>query len=177
MEEIWKDIKGYEGLYQVSSFGNVINLKTSKFLKPTFSQDGYLIFHLAINKKFKRFKTHRLVAKAFIPNYENRPQVNHINGVKTDNKINNLEWATQSENMKHSFMLGLHKKKFKQDSNFYNLKRIGLNNPKSRLVIDLNTGIFYNCVRDASVAYGYNYSTLKDYLVGRIKNKTSLIYI
>lgn len=116
-EEIWKDISGYEGLYQISNFGRVKSLAkhcgfgkgyTTKeiILKPHLRL-GYISYTLYKNDIPKAIGAHRLVAIAFIPNPENKPQVNHINGIKTDNSIKNLEWVTNSENVKHAFNTGL----------------------------------------------------------------------
>ena len=101
--EVWKDIKGYEGLYQVSNFGEVKRVKSGLIRKATPNKEGYL--NLSLHKEQRRgyFRINRLVAQAFISNPGNKPQVNHINGVKTDNRVENLEWATGSENIKHSF--------------------------------------------------------------------------
>lgn len=116
-EEEWKDIKGYEGLYQISNLGRVRSLPkhcgfgkgyTTKeiFLKPHLRL-GYICYTLYKNDVPKSIGAHRLVAIAFIPNPLNKPQVNHINGIKTDNTIKNLEWVTNSENVKHAFDTGL----------------------------------------------------------------------
>jgi hypothetical protein len=118
--EIYKDILGYEGLYQVSNFGNVksvkrtveikINIKRTInecILKPIKDSYGYLSVDLSKNRLAKRIKIHRLVALAFIPNYKNKPIINHINGIKTDNITKNLEWCTYSENTIHSYKIGL----------------------------------------------------------------------
>lgn len=109
MQEIWKDIENYEGLYQVSNLGKVKNVKTQKILKNyTSKQDrGYLKVSLYSNSKAKNFKIHRLVAKAFIPNQYNYPQVNHIDGNKQNNCVKNLEWCNNSHNMKEAYKLGL----------------------------------------------------------------------
>ena len=103
----WADILGYEGLYSVSTDGQVYTYKYKKVLKPR-SKKGYLNVSLSKNKKRKEFKIHRLVAMSFIPNPENKEQVNHIDGDKSNNKVTNLEWVTQSENITHSYSLGLH---------------------------------------------------------------------
>lgn len=102
MEEIWKDIKGYEGKYQVSNYGSVKTLNyrrtgTARLLIPK-NDKGYLAVGLYKNGKRKMFLIHRLVAEAFIPNPENLPQVNHIDEDKTNNYVENLEWCTQSYN-------------------------------------------------------------------------------
>jgi len=99
VEEVWKDIEGYEGLYQVSNLGRVRSFHgdSEKIMKQTL-QKGYLRITLLKNKKQKRFLSHRLVAQAFIPNPENKPQVNHIDEDKTNNRVDNLNWMTSKEN-------------------------------------------------------------------------------
>lgn len=101
MEEMWKDIKGYEGLYQISSLGNVKG-KRGKLLKPQKREHGYLGVDLYDkNHKQRRYSIHRLVAIAFIPNPNNYLEVNHINENKTDNTIENLEWVSHKINSNH----------------------------------------------------------------------------
>ena len=107
MEEIWKNIKGYNGLYQISNLGNIYSLYTNKILKPFINEKGYLRIDLKGNGKRKIFKVHRLVAEHFINNPNNYKEVNHINGVKTDNRVENLEWCTRSHNMKEAVRMGL----------------------------------------------------------------------
>lgn len=108
ISEVWKDIKDYEGIYQISNLGNVKGLKRNKIKSPTLNSWGYQVVSLTKpNTKLKSVLVHRLVAIAFINNLENKEQVNHIDGNKTNNCKSNLEWCNQFENMQHAFKLGL----------------------------------------------------------------------
>lgn len=120
MEEVWKDIKGYEGLYQISTngrvksllkvtkFGNRLKVNEEMILKPALGKRGYYVVSLNHNGKSKTFTIHRLIAEAFIPNPLNKKFIDHINTIKTDNRIENLRWVTSKENsnniltLKHS---------------------------------------------------------------------------
>lgn len=119
--EIWKDIINYENSYQVSSMGRVRSLdrktntalrhntsviKKGKVLKQNPKRDGYLTVDLCLNNKKKTINIHRLVLTAFQPN-ENNLIINHKNGIKTDNRLENLEWCTHKENSQHASKLGL----------------------------------------------------------------------
>lgn len=103
--EVFADIPGYPG-YEVSNYGRVKNSKTDKILKPYLTR-GYLRVSLYNDSGRKCKLVHRLVAEAFIPNPQNKSDVNHINGCKTDANACNLEWATASENMFHAHSNGL----------------------------------------------------------------------
>lgn len=103
MIKIWKDIKGYEGLYQISSFGRVKSLNYRKsgkegFLSVYTMNTGYPATHLCRDNKEKVVLIHRLIAEHFIPNPENKPEVDHINGNREDFRIENLRWVTSKEN-------------------------------------------------------------------------------
>lgn len=108
--EIWFPVHGFEGLYEISNFGRckptVSRYKSVEFLK-TRKNRGYERVTLYKNGKRKDYFVHVLVAKAFIPNPNNKPQVNHIDGDKANNHTSNLEWVTQSENQIHAKMNGL----------------------------------------------------------------------
>lgn len=111
--EIWKDIAGYEGVYQISNYGRVKSLPRrhistmTRIIKPSMTLSGYLYVSLKNREKIKRFKIHRLVAQAFIPNSENKPTINHKDGNKFNNCVDNLEWQTQAENNQHAVDTGL----------------------------------------------------------------------
>lgn len=98
MEETWKDIKGYEGLYQVSSYGRIRSIRNNIIRKTTYAGKGYKRINLIVGGKAKYYYIHRLVAEAFIPNKENKPFVNHKDTNILNNNFNNLEWCTCKEN-------------------------------------------------------------------------------
>ena len=105
MTEVWKDVKNYEGLYQISNLGNVKRISSGKRLKP-YNRKGYIRVALSKDDTTKHIDIHRLVAQAFIPNPENKPEVNHKDENKLNNEVSNLEWVTRKENIKHSIKTG-----------------------------------------------------------------------
>lgn len=101
INEIWKDIDGYNGLYQISSLGRVRN-KKGRLISPRKKWNGYIEVQLYKASKKKHYQIHRLVAEAFIPNPNNLPQINHKNEIKFDNRLENLEWCDNSYNVNYS---------------------------------------------------------------------------
>lgn len=172
--ETWKDITGFNGNYQVSNTGMVRRIKminankhscrktylSKKHLKLLVGNKGYIRVGLYLGVYQKSYLVHRLVAKEFLPNPLSKPQINHINGIKNDNRVENLEWATSSENQKHAFDIGL--------SKYY-----GQN---STLVLDTSTGIYFDSIKEAAIAKKMGISTLTHRLNGRLINNTTIIY-
>lgn len=106
MIELWKDVEDYEGIYQVSNLGRIRN-HSGMVLKQKPSKDGYVRILLFDGQKYKAKYVHILVAKAFVPNPENKPEVNHIDANKSHNTSDNLEWVTRQENHFHAVAHGL----------------------------------------------------------------------
>lgn len=160
--EVWKKIDGFEN-YEVSSYGNVKSLqpnKNEKILKFRYTKYGYVRVMLSGKKEVL---VHRLVANAFIENIENKSQVNHINCIKNDNRIENLEWCTQSENMKHSLDNNRnkkHKEIFRYKNNeiklYHSIKEASIDNCVSRASIS-------QCLKGKSkTSNGYNWKYLEN---------------
>ena len=145
----WKAVSGYEGLYEVSSDGAVRSIPRlgshGKELKQNKTRHGYLDVCLSKNNKKKRFKVHRLVALAFIANDLNKPEVNHKNGVKTDNRVCNLEWVTRSENERHAFKNGL-----KSSEICKTKKALEASNKAHRRLVVRSDGKEYASIEDAA---------------------------
>lgn len=179
MEE-WRDIEGYEGIYQVSNEGRVKSLERvqiyndgqvhkykSKILKQTQDKDGYLMVCLCNNIKRKTCKVHRLVAQTFIPNPNNLPEVNHKDECKTNNSVENLEWCNHSYN--NTYL----------DKN----KRGGItrmNNGKTKIVyqytLDGKLINVFKSSRDAERNNNYNHSSICNCICGRTKTYKGFIW-
>lgn len=193
MEEIWKDIEGYENLYQISNLGNVkskqryvyksngkiyINaLLKEKILKKNIRQ-GYYAVKLYKNNKKVNFPVHRLVAKAFISNLEDKPCVNHKDGNKLNNNVKNLEWCTYSENILHAYKNGLSSTSEKAKENCRKIYKLGNEKTKKKVVQYDLYGNFvreWDSINEANRYFGKNKSRIS--AVCKNKCKQSMGYI
>lgn len=169
MNEIWKDVKGYEKLYSVSNEGRVKNKYTGKILKPSNDKDGYLLLGLRQNKKTNMKRVHRLVAEAFINNDEHKPQVNHIDGNKINNCVNNLEWCTDMENKHHAYKTGLYSGK----------KRSGyISKGKTVEQYDISGVLIaqWRCIREASKNLKIDGSSISKACIGKLKTAGGYVW-
>ena len=160
--ETWLNIPGYEN-YQVSNLGRVRSM-INKYQKLQITRFGYLRATLYRNNISKKIMVHRLVATVFIRNPLNKPEVNHINGIKTDNRAENLEWVTKSENIRHSFRIG-------------RTGLFGSSNPKAKAVINIVTKETWDCAVDCAKANNINYNTLRNQLNEQSNNNTNFQYL
>lgn len=157
-QEIWKPIVGFEGFYEISSFGRLKKLWEGVshnipkgIVDVKINYDGYRYAYLCDGeKKSLSIFVHRLVAQSFIENPENKPQVNHINGNKLDNNVKNLEWATNSENQLHAYRIGLQKKPTGVEYPLYGRKTDKSKNKALKPVKCLSTGKVYLSIKDAA---------------------------
>jgi hypothetical protein len=179
--EEWRDIIGFEGQYQVSNFGNVRALerthshsrhngvmcvRKARKINSIVNNKGYCSAALSFGGKTIRKSVHRLVCEAFIPNPENKPQVNHINGIKTDNSVENLEWNTAKENCQHAFETGLNSPSFGM------LGKTGDKNKKSKKInqISLLNGAIidtFDSVHCVTRICGFNYKNVSACALGK----------
>ena len=162
--EIWKDIEGYEGLYQVNNLGRVKRYyknSKEKILKPFSNRDGYLNVKLYKEGKSKQSKVHRLVAQAFILNPEDKPEVNHKDEDKTNNKVENLEWMTRRENINY----GTHNEKVAKS--LQNHKQTS--KPIYGINVKTNEEIEFPSTMEAQ-RNGFDHSHIVDCLKGRRKS-------
>ena len=188
--EVWKKLTGFDN-YEISNKGMVKSLQRKswngsgwfilkeKLLKTTLTESGYLRVSIYDNKGVAMpISVHRLVALTFINNPENKPQVNHKNGIKHDNNVENLEWVTVSENAIHSYKNGFSKisEKHRKTASLLLRKRNAENHATAKPVIDTKTGIEYKSVVIAAIENKIKRTTLHGYLTGKFKNKTTLTY-
>ncbi len=191
-EEIWKNVIGFELNYQISNLGNFKSLDRTKLsswgsrsrmksqlIKPVFQKkSGYQIITLRNDILTQQKLLHRVVAIHFIPNINNKPCINHINGIKTDNRVENLEWCTYKENNNHAIRLGLTKNKFIPfyGINIINGEKIYFDNINdAALFVSGNRGNIHKCLRKKNnriVAYGYRweYCHISDNLISKIQS-------
>lgn len=162
-----KQIPDFEH-YLITRNGVIINSITNKELKPIVEKKGYLHVNLYKNGIRKSIKVHRLVAIAYIDNSNSYPQVNHINGIKDDNRVENLEWCNNSQNQIHAYNNGL--------NYISEISKSKISKANSKIVLDTENGIFYDSMKLAAKVKGISIYTLSDYLRGKTKNKTSLVY-
>lgn len=168
LEEVWKPVVGFEGIYKVSSTGKVASLtravtnytkdgesytqtREGKQLKAHDDGSGYMHIRLCKNNKTYNTKVHRLVAKAFIPNPALLPEVNHKNGDKQDNRVENLEWVSASSNCIHAAYI------------------LGNTKPRPKAVLCVETGKIYRSCMDAQRETGITNSSISDAARGKEK--------
>ena len=155
-----KDVCNYEGLYKIDENGNVFSVRNNKFLNTTVFPNGYEYVHLCNGKaKTKLLRVHRLVAEAFLNNENNFPQVNHIDGDKSNNTIWNLEWVTDLQNKKHAWENGLYS-----------------SNHRKREIECIETGKIYESVQKASELIPCDRKYLFKHLKGEVKSVKGLTY-
>jgi len=160
-------IKNYEN-YLITENGLVFNTKLNKYLKIQTNRYGYKVVQLYKNGIPKKFSIHRLIAIQYIKNPYNKLEVNHINGIKSDNRLENLEWVTKSENGLHSYKMGL--------SNISELNKKMVRAKVTKVVLDTENGIFYDSLINLCNELNLKYSKMRDMLSNRTKNKSKFIY-
>ena len=173
--EIWKDVKGYEGFYQVSNLGRVKSLERDiyfpngtiirhmeeKILVPALNNNGYSYVNLCKNGKTKKEYVHRLVAMAFIENPENKPMVNHKDEVKTNNVVDNLEWCSAQENINY----GTRTARAAQNHKDFKLG----NNPRAKAVFCVELNKKFDCITRAGKELGVNINCIVSVCRGKTK--------
>lgn len=174
--EVWRDIDGYEEYYQVSNLGRIKSCSRTikgrmlnEKIKKSSINCGYEKILLYKDSKHCGFTVHFLVAKAFIKNLKNKPCVNHINGIKTDNRVENLEWVTYSENNKHAYDTGLRNSNHIKN-NKYKRKRVTSTNIKTK------ESKIFDSIYMCSLEIGVSTSTIGRILNGKTKNSRNYTF-
>ena len=162
----WRTVADHDG-YSVSDSGDVRNDRTGKHLKPIRFSSGYAFVTLCDDSGHHKKTVHRLVASAFLDNPRGCRQINHIDGDKLNNRVDNLEWCTQSENMKHAYRIGLQKPIPSQIE--YSLSRSA--EKRKRPVVNIQTGVCYPSIVDCATAEGIAHSTVSFHVSGQAKKR------
>ena len=161
MKEEWRSVIGYEGLYEVSSCGQIKSLRKGALLTP-HKINGYYVIRLCKNGKSKNYKIHRLVAEAFIPNPENKPEVDHIDTNKRNNMVENLRWVTRQENCDNPRTFRTH--------------MIAVTKPILQYDLDGNFLNYYPSIAEASRRTGIIVCTIQNCLAGRTQTAKGFIW-
>lgn len=181
MEEVWKPIKGYEGLYEVSNLGRVKSLpkvvdlrrakqnRVEKFLRPIPDGKGYLMVWLFKDQVKKMWKVHRLVADAFIPNPHNKPQVDHINADKTNNRLCNLRWCTEKENSNNPITA-------KRNGDSHRWTKSSCSVPIVQLSINGDLIKMWDCMSDVKRQLGFGHSHISQCCSGKRSSAYGFIW-
>lgn len=155
---MWKDIEGYEGYYQISSYGNVKNNK-GEIIKQRDDKNGYKVVNLSKSGVKKTYKVHRLVGNAFIENPNNLPEINHKDEVKDNNRVENLEWCTHAFNYNYGHRIEKQAAALKEtvkgsNNYFYDKHFLGSEHPRSKEVLQMdyqgNVLNVFDCTRSAA---------------------------
>ena len=156
INEIWRDISGYEGIYQVSSLGRIKSMdrvdcdnrhRKERILKPRKNSKGYLMVCLCKDGKKKMYKVHKLVSNTFLPNPNKLETINHINEIKTDNRVDNLEWMTNKDNVRYSQAVSVNQ--FTFDGRFIRT---------------------WDCIMEVEYQLGFNHTNICQCCKGKLKS-------
>ena len=179
--EIWKDVVSYEGFYEVSNLGRIRNKRTKNLLTSYINEHGYCVIGLYNRKSSKtvHYRVHRLVAYAFIGNPDKKRTVNHADGNKQNNCVENLEWATHKENLEHARRMGLivctEKQRNAAKRNIWRNKLLSNNNRKKVFSIDADGNkTFFESIREAAKSVGVNPSAIVNCLKGKTRKSAGL---